>query len=66
MKLVGAKQGAEASEADELAAKANYFIGNDAAKWQANISTYGRVGYRGVYKGVDVDYYGNQRQLEYH
>src|SRR5260370_21648118 len=50
---------------DELPAKVNYFIGNDPSKWRTNISTYGKVRYRDVYPGVDLVYYGNQRQLEY-
>ncbi len=33
--------------------------------WRSNIPSYSRVRYRSVYPGVDVDYYGNQGQLEY-
>ena len=44
--------------------KANYFLGNDPAKWQRNVSLYGRVRYRDVYPGIDLVYYGNHRQLE--
>jgi hypothetical protein len=29
------------------------------------VATYGKVSYKGVYPGVDLVYYGNQRQLEY-
>jgi hypothetical protein len=65
MKLVGARAGAAVEGADELAGKVNYFKGNDPAKWRANVPTYGRVRYREIYPGVDVVYYGNQRQLEY-
>ncbi|MDQ1525261.1 MAG: hypothetical protein QOE47_3185, partial [Pyrinomonadaceae bacterium] len=65
MKLVGARAGATVEGADELAGKVNYFKGNDPAKWRANVPTYGRVRYREIYPGVDVVYYGNQRQLEY-
>ena len=28
-------------------------------------SHYGQVSYKDVYPGIDVVYYGNQRQLEY-
>ncbi len=45
--------------------KANYFIGNDPSKWRTNIPTYGRVRYKNVYAGIDLVYYGNQRQVEY-
>jgi hypothetical protein len=45
--------------------KANYFIGNDPSQWRTNIPTYGRVRYKNVYPGIDLVYYGNQRQVEY-
>ena len=65
IKLVGANAKAEAAGADELEGKANYFIGNDPSKWRTDVPTYGRVRYSEIYRGVDVEYYGNQRQLEY-
>src|SRR5207245_3600073 len=43
----------------------NYFIGNDPKKWRTNVPMYGRVNFHAVYPGVDLAYYGNQRQLEY-
>jgi Beta-propeller repeat len=46
-------------------AHANYFIGNDRARWRTNIPTFAKVQYRNIYPGVDLIYYGNQRQLEY-
>ncbi|HEX8458401.1 MAG TPA: SBBP repeat-containing protein [Pyrinomonadaceae bacterium] len=65
MKLVGARASAAAEGAQELEGKVNYFTGNDPAKWRANVPTFGRVRYREIYPGIDVVYYGNQRQLEY-
>src|SRR5207245_161982 len=43
----------------------NYFIGNDPAKWRTDVPTYGKVRYAGVYPGVDLVYYGNQKQVEF-
>jgi uncharacterized protein (TIGR03437 family) len=43
----------------------SYFIGNDPKKWRTGIPTYGRVNYAQIYPGVDLVFYGNQRQLEY-
>ena len=54
----------ETAEA-KLSGTTNYFIGNDKSKWRSGVANYGRVGFSGIYKGVDVVYYGNQRQLEY-
>ncbi|HWW76246.1 MAG TPA: SBBP repeat-containing protein, partial [Pyrinomonadaceae bacterium] len=65
MKLVGADASAPAVGAEELAGKANYFTGSDPARWRANVPVFARVRYEGVYEGVDLVYYGNQRQLEY-
>lgn len=64
MKLVNARH-ANVNGLDELPGKSNYFIGNDPEKWHANIPTYARVKYDGVYPGIDLVYYGNQQQLEY-
>ena len=65
MELVGSSQAASVSGADKLPGIVNYFIGNDANKWHAGVPTYARVKYAGVYPGVDLVYYGNQRRLEY-
>jgi hypothetical protein len=65
MNLVGARQDATADAQDLLPGTVNYFVGNDPAKWQKALPTYKRVAFRGVYPGVDLVYYGNQRQLEY-
>ena len=50
---------------EALPGKINYFIGKDPAKWRTDVPTYARVHYREVYPGIDLVYYGNQRQLEY-
>ncbi|MGA7380572.1 MAG: SBBP repeat-containing protein, partial [Terriglobales bacterium] len=65
MKLRNANPAAMVTGADELPGKSNYFIGNDPKKWRSNVPTYGKVKYEGVYSGIDLIYYGNQRQLEY-
>ncbi|HKD40870.1 MAG TPA: SBBP repeat-containing protein [Myxococcaceae bacterium] len=50
---------------DELSGKANYFIGNEPSRWQTGISMYRKVKCSDVLPGIDLIYYGNQRQLEY-
>lgn len=65
MKLVKANPAAKVTGADQLPGKSNYFIGNDPTKWHNNVSTYEKVKYEGIYSGIDLVYYGNQRQLEY-
>lgn len=65
MQLKGASAGLKIEGEEKLPGTANYFIGNDPARWHSNIPTYSKVKYAGVYPGVDLVYYGNQRQLEY-
>src|SRR2546426_8760694 len=65
MKFVGANPKTRVKGQKELPGKANYFIGNDPAKWRTNVPTYAKVQYRDLYPGIDLIYYGNLRQLEY-
>src|SRR5437660_4412598 len=65
MKFAGANPGPRVSGRDEFSGKTNYFIGDDPAQWYTNIPMYARVQYEGLYPGIDLSYYGNQRQLEY-
>ena len=65
MQLLGANSAPRVQGGDELSGKSNYFIGNDPAKWHTEVANYSSVRYSDVYPGVDLVYYGNQRQLEY-
>ena len=65
MQLAGSNAMANVHGADELPGRTNYFIGKDPSQWHTNIRQYGKVRYHGVYPGVDLVYYGNQRQLEH-
>ena len=65
MKLRNANPAAKITGVDELAGTSNYFIGNDASKWRTSVPTYAKVKYEEIYSGIDLVYYGNQRQLEY-
>jgi hypothetical protein len=64
MQLVGARPG-RFSALDELPGKSNYLIGDNRANWHTNIPNYRRVREAGIYPGIDLVYYGAQRQLEY-
>jgi hypothetical protein len=65
MKLTGSNPAPEVRGLDELSGKSYYFTGNDPKKWQSKVPNYARVRYQDVYPGIDLVYYGNQRQLEY-
>jgi hypothetical protein len=63
--FVGADPQPQVVGLDELAGTSNYFIGSDPGQWHTNIANYGQVEYQNLYPGVDLVFYGNQRQLEY-
>lgn len=65
MHLLGADPAAAVEGLNELEGKVNYLLGNDPTQWRTNIPIFSRVRYRGVYPGIDVVYYGNQRRLEF-
>jgi hypothetical protein len=47
-------------------ARRYYLVGPDPAAWHTGVANYGRVEFRNVYPGIDLEYYGNARgQLEY-
>jgi hypothetical protein len=43
----------------------NLYFGNDPSKWRRAVPNYGRVQVQELYRGIDVAYYGNGRELEY-
>lgn len=61
----GALPNAEFTGEQLAAGKSNYFIGNDPQKWLTEIPQFRQVKASGIYPGIDLVYYGNQRQLEY-
>ena len=65
MRLDGANSNAAVSGVDRMPTKVNYFIGNDPQKWRTDVPVYSQVKYQSIYPGVDLLFYGNQRQLEY-
>ena len=65
MSLVGANPKANPVGLAPQPGVVSYFIGNDPKNWRSGIPTYGKVEYPQVYPGVDLVFYGNQRQLEY-
>ncbi len=65
MSLIGARTPEQSTGEDLQSGKANYFTGNDPAKWQHDVPMYGKVHMQGVYPGVDLKYYGHRGELEY-
>jgi hypothetical protein len=59
-----ANQNAAVVGTDQQAAKTNYLIGA-RSDWKTGIANFAAVKYEGIYPGIDLKYYGHQRQLEY-
>jgi hypothetical protein len=65
LKAIEANANPKIAGVDELPGKSHYFIGNDPGKWHTDVTRYAKARVENVYPGVDLVYYGNQRQLEY-
>jgi hypothetical protein len=65
LRFAGANPAPEIAGLENLPGKVNYFIGNDPKKWHTGIPTFAQVKYSQVYPGVDLLFYGHQRNLEY-
>jgi YVTN family beta-propeller protein len=55
----------EVAGLESLPGRSRYFVGATAADSPTDVPHYGRVRYEGVYPGIDLEYYGNRRQLEH-
>lgn len=65
LELLGANPAARVSPEDKIQGVSNYLLGDNPQRWHTNIPHYSRVGYAGIYPGVNLVYYGRQQQLEY-
>jgi Calx-beta domain-containing protein/beta-propeller repeat-containing protein/carboxypeptidase family protein len=65
LKMLGANATPQVEGQEELPGRVNYFIGNNPEKWRRNIRTYKKAYFKDIYPGIDVVYYGSQRELEY-
>jgi uncharacterized protein (TIGR03437 family) len=65
MKLAGANSRATINGEQTLPGTVNYFMGNDPNRWTRGVTTFGQVKFQQIYRGIDLVYYGTQRQLEY-
>lgn len=64
--FIGSNLTAQAYGVDLLDYKCNYFIGNDPNHWRSDVPNYKSVMLKDVYRGIDLNYYGNgDGNLEY-
>ena len=65
LRFDGADPRARLEGVDKLRSTTGMFLGNDPAEWRRAIPNYGRLQMRGLYRGVDLVYYGSEGNLEY-
>ncbi len=65
MKIVGANPSSHVVGLDKQAGVSNYFFGNGSQQAHTSIANYAEVAYKGVYRGINLVYHGDQQQLEY-
>ncbi len=63
--FMGANKNPVINGNNALSGKSHYLLGSDAKTWRTNVSQYAQVQYRDIYPGIDLVFYGRQRQLEY-
>ena len=63
--FVGGNAQAVMTGADSLSGKVNYLLGDDPASWRTEIPAFDRVRVAELYPGIDLVYYGTERNLEY-
>jgi hypothetical protein len=64
MKFVGANANPRIAGEDKQSGTVNYFAGKPN-EWRTKIPVYSRVRYSSLYPGIDLVFYGNNRELEY-
>ncbi|MEA2563643.1 MAG: hypothetical protein QOH06_5147 [Acidobacteriota bacterium] len=62
--LEGAGPGT-AQALEPLPGLTHYYVGNDPAKWHTGVPQFGRVKLAGIYPGIDLVWYGRERNLEF-
>lgn len=65
LQLVGANSSPALAGRDLLPGHVNYLQGSDPENWLTRVPTFARVRHRGVYPGIDLEYYGVGGQLEF-
>jgi hypothetical protein len=63
--FLGSRPGVEVSAEGETTHRANFFLGQDPARWRTDIPTAAAIRYHSLYPGIDLKVYGVGRHVEY-
>ncbi len=65
MRFAGAAAGPREVSLEGSSTTVNYLVGADRQAWRTGLEARARVRFRDVYPGIDVAYYGTDREVEY-
>src|SRR5262245_37221767 len=65
LRFINSHPDARLAGEQEVAGKFNYLLGNNPLLWRSGLAAFRSLRVEQLYKGIDLLYYGNQRQLEY-
>ncbi len=64
VRFAGSRGGAPVSLSG-VVYRSNYFIGADPSLWREGVANFSRVGIRGIYPGIDTEFYDKDGALEH-
>ncbi len=65
MRFAGAAAGPREVSLEGATTTVNYLVGADRDRWRVGLEARERIRFRDVYPGIDVAYYGTDREVEY-
>ncbi|HEX8456242.1 MAG TPA: Calx-beta domain-containing protein [Pyrinomonadaceae bacterium] len=65
VRLDGANRSPRVAGLERQKGLINYLVGDDPSRWRVGVATYAKISYSEIYPGIDLVYYGNQRELEF-
>jgi hypothetical protein len=64
VRFKGANRAAALEGIEPLAARANFFVGQDPREWHTGVPTFQKILYRGLYPGIDLTYGGTKDRVK--
>jgi uncharacterized protein (TIGR03437 family) len=65
LSFAGANQAAKPELLDRQESRVSYFVGKDRAQWRPASPAFGRIRFRDIYPGIDVEFYGLRDRPEF-
>ena len=64
VRFEGADKGAALEGVEPLAARANFFVGQDSSEWRTGVPTFQKILYHSLYPGIDLTYSGTEDHIK--